>query len=253
MQAERKSWHLLRAFAKPACSDLQNAGWSHFKCWYFSGTLLCIQSIPQVTNVCQCIFFLDDLAEALEEGWVSERDDHLHSGLHSILAVWSWNTWIHLSFLRKSHPNGVASMLRVLQKQKRGKRQCIGLEPGILAASLKWTWTRSISARTHKSISWSMSWCSHEYHCTKYLQTQSTGALQLWIIASAGTNTSLFVDLVPLAHLLNSQGLLSRFPHPVRESSGSLYSRPKASIISWAACANAVATFFHSKIFNGCK
>lgn len=58
-------------------------------------------------------------------------------------------------------------------------------------------------------------------------------------------------DLAPNAYLLNPQALVSRFPHPVRESSSNLYSRPKARIMSWAVCANAVATFFHSKIFNG--
>lgn len=67
------------------------------------------------------------------------------------------------------------------------------------------------------------------------LQVQSTVALQLRIIASADTNTFLFeiyADLVPNTHLLNSQALVSRFTHPVRESGSNLCSRPKAWLIS---------------------
>jgi len=60
----------------------------------------------------------------------------------------------------------------------------------------------------------------------------------------------MYAHLMLSAHLLNSQALDSRFPHPVRESSSNLCSRPKAWLKSWAVCANAVATFFHSKIFN---
>lgn len=131
--------------------------------------LLPIQSVSQVTNACQCLCFLDDRGEALEKGWVFGK------GWTSALRLTPYPGCLKLKHIKspvisEGKPSWwgwvKAARLHVLQKRKQGKGQCVGFDPGILAAPLKWARVGSSLTGTHRHVSWSMCQCSEESGCT---------------------------------------------------------------------------------------
>lgn len=90
---QRKSSHLLRAFAEPACIDLQNTVWPHFRRpgWSCSAPSFPSRVFHKWRTHASVFAFWMTAEKHLKRAGFSERAEHLRSGWHPILAVWSWN------------------------------------------------------------------------------------------------------------------------------------------------------------------
>lgn len=91
---QRKSSHLLRAFGEPACIDLQNTVWPHFRRpgWSCSAPSFPSRVFHKWRTHASVFAFWMTAEKHLKRAGFSERAEHLRSGSHPILAVWSWNT-----------------------------------------------------------------------------------------------------------------------------------------------------------------
>lgn len=182
---------------------------------------------------------LDDWEEAPEKGWVFGKGwtsalrfndcPVCEGGMHKIISIpeekVSWRGRVD------------AEWLHVLQQQNQERRQCVPFNPGIPAESPKCPCPghTDLSSGPYLGAPRNLS-----VHFRNRAQGLFSSGLLLLQTQALFCLKYLFIDLLPDAHLLNSQALVSRFPPSVRESSSNLHSRPMAWITSWAVCDNAV-------------
>lgn len=194
--AERKSSHLLGAFAEPACTDLQNAVWPHSDVKADPA-----QASSFTSRVLKWLMpasdfgFLDDWGEALEKGWFLRKGwaptlrltcyagclklEHMISPVISEEKP-SWWGWVKAAWPYVLHKQnkGRGSVLHSTQASWQHLLNECGPHPPSSGHTSTW-------AGPFLSAPWGLA-------VLNAIQAQSTGAFHLWIIASSDTNTFLF-------------------------------------------------------------